>query len=281
MTKRVVTIPPFFQPGGVDSVITSVSFELVDSANARVVGFTDQGIVEPELVSVNGEAVVVALDVSSTILPNGTKWKVRIKAGRKNYGPWYCTLGAGADAITLQDLLLAEGLAEEDESAIGGLTTSGLVERLGSGAFQTVELTEAGRAMLLAEDGAAQYALLGITVPDAVYSHTTGTPSIASGVLTLDFAGKPFGYFKVALDQDVTNIVAINLPTGWLAQMYLEFRQATPSGVTYDVPVDAFLGLSSDVSFDTTWAVYQDTTPTIARIMTTDGGLTWLGTANS
>lgn len=279
--KRVITIPPFFRPGGLDAVITSVTFELVDENNARVVGFTDQGIVEPETVSVNGETVTVNLDTSATILPLGTKWKVRIAAGRKRFGPWYCTLGAGSEALSLQDLLLAEGLTEEEESAIGGLSTVGLVERLGSGAFQTVELTEAGRAMLLAEDGAAQYALLGITVPDAVYSHTLGTPSIVAGVLTLDFEHKPFGYFRVSLDQDVTSIVATNLATGWMTQLYLEFRQATPAGTTHDVPLSAFLGLSSDVSFDTTWAVYQDATPTIARIMTTDGGATWLGTANA
>ena len=98
------------------------------------------------------------------------------------------------------------------------------------------------------------------------------TPAISSGTLVIDLDKNAESAHKVTLNQNVSagGISFVNPPSGY-CKVYIEFNQATPSGTVYDVPITAWTGGPGTVTFDTDYAVYQDSTPTVVWLTSTDG----------
>ncbi len=98
------------------------------------------------------------------------------------------------------------------------------------------------------------------------------SPSISSSALVIDLDENAESAHKVTLNQNVSagGISFINPPSGY-CKVYIQFDQATPSGTTYDVPITAWTGGPGTVTFDTDYDVYQDATPTVVWLTSTDG----------
>lgn len=99
-----------------------------------------------------------------------------------------------------------------------------------------------------------------------------GTPSISAGTLVIDLDKNAESAHRITLNQNVNvgGISFTNPPSGY-CKVYIEFNQATPSGTKYDVPITAWTGGPGTVTFDTDYAVYQDATPTVVWLTSTDG----------
>ncbi len=98
------------------------------------------------------------------------------------------------------------------------------------------------------------------------------SPSISAGSLVIDLDENAESAHRITLNQNVSagGISFVNPPSGY-CKVYVEFNQATPSGTTYDVPITAWTGGPGTVTFDTDYAVYQDATPTVVWLTSTDG----------
>ena len=98
------------------------------------------------------------------------------------------------------------------------------------------------------------------------------TPAISAGALVIDLDKNAESAHKVTLNANVIagGISFINPPSGY-CKVYVQFDQATPSGTKYDVPITAWAGGPGTVTFDTDYAVYQDATPTVVWLTSTDG----------
>lgn len=98
------------------------------------------------------------------------------------------------------------------------------------------------------------------------------TPAISAGALVIDLDKNAESAHKVTLNSNVIagGISFINPPSGY-CKVYVQFDQATPSGTKYDVPITAWAGGPGTVTFDTDYAVYQDATPTVVWLTSTDG----------
>lgn len=101
-------------------------------------------------------------------------------------------------------------------------------------------------------------------------------PVIDDGELVLDLGSESHTWHVVSLTEsiDAGGISIVNLPDVDVIRVHLEFRR--PSANAFDVPVTAFTGITGSVVFDSDWHVYTGTdTPTIAVLLSTDGGATW------
>lgn len=108
------------------------------------------------------------------------------------------------------------------------------------------------------------------------------TPSITAGALVIDLDRNTDSYHRITLNQNIIagGISFINYPPG-ICKVYLEFNQVTPSGTVYDIPISAWTGGPGTITFDTDYFVYQDITPTIVSIVSTDGMTTGRARNNS
>lgn len=104
------------------------------------------------------------------------------------------------------------------------------------------------------------------------------TPTITSGSLTIDLRSASDSVHRVTLNQSIVagGITLVNAPTG-VCRAHIQFEQATPSGTVYDVPAIAW---PTNVLFVTEYQVYIDSTPTVVRAVTLDGGATYVAENN-
>jgi hypothetical protein len=98
------------------------------------------------------------------------------------------------------------------------------------------------------------------------------TPAISAGTLVIDLDKNAESAHRITLNQNVSagGISFVNPPSGY-CKVYIQFDQATPSGTAYDVPITAWTGGPGTVTFDTDYSVYQDATPTVVWLTSTDG----------
>ncbi|MEE4238747.1 MAG: hypothetical protein V2I51_18655 [Anderseniella sp.] len=103
------------------------------------------------------------------------------------------------------------------------------------------------------------------------------TPAISGGALAIDLGSKSHTWHVVTLNANLgaASITVANVPAVDVIRVHLEFRQATPAGTLYDIAQTAFSTWTGTVDFDSDWSVYQDATPTIAVLLSVDGGTTW------
>lgn len=117
MAKRAITIPAFFSPTGDQARAVTVTFQLVNYAQANVIGFhAGDGITASESFLVNGDAYEIEIPINDDITPDQTRWKITITAGSETFGPYYREIAAGivdpetpevpAAPLTLEALVL-------------------------------------------------------------------------------------------------------------------------------------------------------------------------------
>lgn len=101
------------------------------------------------------------------------------------------------------------------------------------------------------------------------------TPAVTAGALVIDLDRSTDSFHRVTLNANIIDggISFINPPPG-ICRVYIEFWQATPNGTVYDIPISAWTGGPGTVTFDTDYFVYQDWTPTIVSLISTDGMVT-------
>jgi hypothetical protein len=114
------------------------------------------------------------------------------------------------------------------------------------------------------------------------------TPSITGGALTINLAGEGDSTHVVSLDQDIdpASIDFTNPPSTGYTRVRIIFKQATPAGTTYDVPINAWAGTYNgsaaySLTWDSDYHVYQDTTPTIVDLVSWDQMATIRARANA
>lgn len=149
-----------------------------------------------------------------------------------------------------------------------------------SGSPSTLTRTRIVRSKIGGVAGATNPSLTGTSTVTCVWTAEDAdaanpvlfAPAISAGALVIDLDRNAESAHKVTLNANVIagGISFVNPPSGY-CKVYIEFNQATPGGTLYDVPITAWTGGPGTITFDTEYAVYQDATPTVVWLTSTDG----------
>jgi len=108
MTRRTITIEPFYEPGGTEARETQVTFQLVDLSGSALYGYRsadNEGISGPYAVAVDGAAQTVDLTPNDAIYP-ASAWKITVStAGQRGRSTTVQLATADLSGLTLPELL--------------------------------------------------------------------------------------------------------------------------------------------------------------------------------
>jgi hypothetical protein len=108
------------------------------------------------------------------------------------------------------------------------------------------------------------------------------TAAISGGTLTLDLHGEGDSTHIVTLNANISagGISFTNPPVSGFVRVRIIFSQITPSGTLYDIPVTAWAGAYT-ITWDSDYAIWQNSTPSIIQIQSWDQMATMRATMNA